>query len=54
MKTKFILAGVLACIGLTAQAQEVKQEEPKGKAIVQVFANFHSVNTPTMAALLMV
>ena len=42
MKTKFILAGVLACIGLTAQAQEVKQEEPKGKAIVQVFGNLNA------------
>ena len=42
MKTKFILAGVLVCIGLTAQAQEVKQEEPKGKAIVQVFGNLNA------------
>ena len=42
MKTKFILAGILACIGLTAQAQEVKQEEPKGKAIVQVFGNLNA------------
>ena len=42
MKTKFILAGVLACIGLTAQAQEVKHEEPKGKAIVQVFGNLNA------------
>ena len=42
MKTKVILAGLLACIGVTAQAQDVKTEEPKGKAIVQVFGNFHS------------
>ncbi|MBR5592659.1 MAG: hypothetical protein IKW46_01175 [Bacteroidaceae bacterium] len=42
MKTKFILAGILACIGLTAQAQEVKREEPKGKAIVQVFGNLNA------------
>ena len=42
MKTKFILAGILACIGLTVQAQEVKQEEPKGKAIVQVFGNLNA------------
>ena len=42
MKTKFILAGILACIGITAQAQDAKVEEPKGKAIVQVFGNFHS------------
>ena len=42
MKTKMILAGILACIGITAQAQDAKVEEPKGKAIVQVFGNFHS------------
>ena len=42
MKTKVILAGLLACIGITAQAQDAKVEEPKGKAIVQVFGNFHS------------
>ena len=42
MKTKVILAGLLAYIGITAQAQDVKTEEPKGKAIVQVFGNFHT------------
>ena len=42
MKTKVILAGLLACIGITAQAQDVKTEEPKGKAIVQVFGTFHT------------
>ena len=42
MKSKVILAGVIACIGVSAQAQDVKTEEPKGKAIVQVFGNFHS------------
>ena len=42
MKTKVILAGLLACIGINAQAQNVKTEEPKGKAIVQVFGNFHT------------
>ena len=42
MKTKVILAGLLACIGITAHAQDVKTEEPKGKAIVQVFGNFHT------------
>ena len=42
MKTKVILAGLLACIGITAQAQDAKVEEPKGKAIVQMFGNFHS------------
>lgn len=42
MKTKVILAGILACIGISAQAQNAKAEEPKGKAIVQVFGNFHT------------
>ena len=42
MKTKLILAGILACIGMSAQAQNSKVEEPKGKAIVQVFGNFHT------------
>lgn len=42
MKTKVILAGLLTCIGITAQAQDAKTEEPKGKAIVQVFGNFHT------------
>lgn len=42
MKTKLIMAGVLTCIGISAQAQDVKKEEPKGKAIVQVFGNFHT------------
>ena len=42
MKAKFILAGVLACMGITTQAQDVKTEEPKGKAIVQMFGNFHT------------
>ena len=42
MKAKFILAGVLACMGIATQAQDVKAEEPKGKAIVQMFGNFHT------------
>lgn len=42
MKTKVFLAGLLACIGITTQAQDVKVEEPRGKAIVQVFGNFHT------------
>ena len=42
MKTKVIMAGLIACIGITAQAQDTKVEEPEGKAIVQVFGNFHS------------
>ena len=43
MKMKCILAGMmLACMGITAQAQDAKTDEPKGKAIVQVFGNFHT------------
>lgn len=42
MKKNVILAGLLACMGITAQAQDAKTEEPKGKAIVQVFGNFHT------------
>ncbi len=42
MKTKLMLAGILTCIGISAQAQDVKNVEPKGKAIVQVFGNFHT------------
>ena len=42
MKINFVLASLLACIGITAQAQDAKVEEPKGKAIVQVFGNFHT------------
>ncbi len=33
---KFIMAGLLASIGIATQAQDTKTEEPKGKAIVQV------------------
>lgn len=42
MKKTMIMAGLLACMGITAQAQDTKSEEPKGKAIVQVFGNFHT------------
>lgn len=42
MKKTIIMAGLLACIGMTAQAQNTQKEEPKGKAIVQVFGNFHT------------
>ena len=42
MKKNVILAGLMVCMGITAQAQDTKTEEPKGKAIVQVFGNFHS------------
>lgn len=42
MKTKVIMAGLFACIGITIQAQETKTEKPAGKAIVQIFGNFHT------------
>ncbi|MDO5759488.1 MAG: hypothetical protein Q4Q06_00515 [Bacteroidota bacterium] len=42
MKTKVLLTSVLACMFINTQAQEVKPQESKGKAIVQVFSNFHS------------
>ena len=42
MKAKIILVVALFCVGITAQAQDAKVEEPKGKAIVQVFGNFHT------------
>ena len=42
MKKTMIMAGLLACMGITAQAQDAKTDEPKGKAIVQVFGNFHT------------
>lgn len=42
MKMRFIMAGILACISIGAQAQNASKEEPKGKAIVQVFGNFHT------------
>ena len=42
MKRKnLIAAALLACIGISVKAQEVKIEEPKGKAIVQTFGNFN-------------
>ena len=40
MKKIVILAGLLACIGV--KAQDAATLEPKGKAIVQVFGNFHA------------
>ena len=42
MRKRFILAGLMACMCLGANAQEKKVEEPKGKAIVQVFGNFNT------------
>ena len=37
-----ILAGILACMSIGAKAQDAKVEEPKGKAIVQVFGSFNT------------
>lgn len=42
LKMKFIMAGLLSCISITAQAQDTKVEDPKGKATVQMFGNFHT------------
>ena len=42
MKTRVFIAGLLACIGINAQAQDAATVEPKDKAIVQVFSNFHA------------
>lgn len=42
MKKHLILAGVIACMGFTAKAQEAKIEEPEGKVIIQMFENFHT------------
>ena len=40
-KRNLILAGILACTCATISAQK-SVEEPKGKAIIQVFTNFHT------------
>ena len=42
MKKMVILAGILVCTSINAQTKDAKTEKPKGKAIVQVFGNFHS------------
>lgn len=43
MKNKFLLAGLATCMVTGAAAQQNSEKaEPKGKAIVQVFGNFHS------------
>ena len=42
MKKMVILAGLLASMGISAQAQDVQKEESKGKAIIQVFGNFNT------------
>ena len=40
-KRIWMLAAILACMSVTVMAQK-STEEPQGKAIVQVFGNFHS------------
>ena len=40
-KIKFIIASIMVCVSTGSQAQDIK-EEPTGKAIVQVFGNFHT------------
>ena len=42
MKRHIILAAVMACLCVGLKAQEVKSQEPKGKAIIQVFGNFNT------------
>ena len=42
MRTKFIIAGFLACIATMVQAQEIESKKTQGKAIIQVFGNFHA------------
>ena len=42
MKRKVILAIFLAGIGISLKAQNAQTEVPNGKAIVQVFGNFHT------------
>lgn len=42
MNRKTILASLLVCTIVTTQAQNNKTEEPKGKALMQVFGNFHT------------
>lgn len=42
IETKVILTLLSACIGIPIPAQEAQTEEPKGKAIIQVFGDFHT------------
>lgn len=42
MDKKILVAGIVACMNLGVMAQEVSENEPKGKAIIQVFGNFHT------------
>lgn len=42
MNIKSILAGFLICVSFTALAQNDVMQQPKGRAIIQVFGNFHA------------
>ena len=42
MKKKWIMTGLLSFLAMAGMAQERKDEMPQGKAIVQVFGNFHA------------
>lgn len=42
MKKKWIMTGLLSFLAMAGMAQEGKDEMPQGKAIVQVFGNFHA------------
>ena len=42
MRKNIILACILACLCICAQAQEKKADQPKGKAIIQVFGKFNT------------
>lgn len=42
MKRNLFLAGILACVGISAMAQDTNNEQPKGKVILQVLANYHA------------
>ena len=42
MNIRVIIVGLLTLTGFTMQAQDIVTEHPKGKAIIQVFGNFHS------------
>lgn len=41
-KVKFIVASIAIAGCISAHAQQSTKEEPKGKAIIQVFSNFHT------------
>ena len=41
-KVKFIVASIAIASCISVKAQQSTKEEPKGKAIIQVFSNFHT------------